>query len=53
MEVDFASRFSAVLFGGAGKAIKDWSEFGDADWHGEAGAGGRYWFAGAWVSAWE
>jgi hypothetical protein len=39
---DFTRRFSAVAFGGAGKAIDQWSDFKDAQWHASGGAGGRY-----------
>jgi Omp85 superfamily domain len=39
---DVTPRWSGVVFGGAGKAIQEWSEFPDASWHGAAGLGGRY-----------
>jgi len=39
---DFTSRFSAVAFGGGGKAVMDWDGYGDSDFHLTGGAGGRY-----------
>jgi hypothetical protein len=39
---DFNTRFSAVGFCGAGKAINDWSEFTDVGWHVSGGGGFRY-----------
>ena len=39
---DFASRFSAVVFGGAGNAVMDLDEFSDSEWHPTGGVGGRY-----------
>jgi len=37
--LDLKRRWSAVSFGGAGKAFDEWDEFGDADirWAGGAG----------------
>jgi RNA polymerase sigma factor (sigma-70 family) len=39
---DFTRRWSAMLFGGAGKAFDTWSEFGDTDWVASYGTGFRY-----------
>jgi Omp85 superfamily domain len=39
---DFTYRWSAVGFGGTGKAFNEWSEFGSADWIFTYGAGFRY-----------
>ncbi len=39
---DFASRWSMVAFGGAGKAIGEWSDFSDSDFRASGGLGGRY-----------
>lgn len=39
---DFVKRWSAVLFGGTGKAFDDWSYFSDAKWVTSGGAGFRY-----------
>lgn len=39
---DFTRRWSAVSFGGAGRAFDEWDEFGDADTRFMGGAGFRY-----------
>lgn len=39
---DFVPRFSAVVFGGAAKAIQDKESFQDASWRMSGGLGGRY-----------
>jgi hypothetical protein len=39
---DFVPRWSAVLYGGAGKAFDDWSKFGEAEWVYNYGTGFRY-----------
>ncbi len=39
---DFTRRWSAVAFGGVGKAFDDYSKFGDAPWVYNYGVGGRY-----------
>jgi hypothetical protein len=39
---DFVSRWSLMLFGGAGKAFDEWNEFDDSDWVGAGGTGFRY-----------
>jgi hypothetical protein len=39
---DFASRFSAVAFGGGGKAMNVWEDFSDSKFHFTGGAGARY-----------
>jgi hypothetical protein len=39
---DFTLRWSAVLFGGSGKAFNDWSDFGISPWIFSYGAGFRY-----------
>lgn len=39
---DFKVRWSVLAFGGAGKAMGEWSEFSDADWRASGGAGFRY-----------
>ncbi|MGC3943342.1 MAG: BamA/TamA family outer membrane protein [Chryseolinea sp.] len=39
---DFVPRWSAVGFGGAGKAYDSWGEFKNASWVGSGGAGFRY-----------
>ncbi|WP_107685530.1 BamA/TamA family outer membrane protein [Niastella koreensis] len=39
---DFTRRWSAMLFGGAGKAFDEWSEFGNTNWITSYGTGFRY-----------
>ena len=39
---DFVRRWSAVFFGGTGKAFDEWSDFGSSDWITSYGAGFRY-----------
>lgn len=39
---DFITRWSAIAFGGTGKAHDEWSEFKESDWISSAGAGMRY-----------
>jgi hypothetical protein len=39
---DFTRRWSVMLFGGAGKAFDDWSEFGNTNWVTSYGTGFRY-----------
>ncbi|MBO9201721.1 MULTISPECIES: BamA/TamA family outer membrane protein [Niastella] len=39
---DFTRRWSAMLFGGAGKAFDEWSEFGNTNWVTSYGTGFRY-----------
>ena len=39
---DFTRRWSAMLFGGAGKAFDSWSDFGNTGWTASYGTGFRY-----------
>lgn len=39
---DFVQRWSLTLFGGAGKAFNEWSDFGSAEWAYSYGTGFRY-----------
>jgi hypothetical protein len=39
---DFTRRWSAMLFGGAGKAFDSWSDFGNTNWAASYGTGFRY-----------
>lgn len=42
LRYDIVNRWSIVLFGGAGKAFNDWSDFGNTKWVTSGGAGFRY-----------
>ena len=42
LRYDFVKRWSAVAFGGAGKAFDDWKQFGPSDWRLTYGGGFRY-----------
>jgi hypothetical protein len=42
LRYDFVKRWSALAFGGAGKAFDEWKEFGNADWVLTYGTGFRY-----------
>ena len=39
---DFYRRWSITLFGGAGKAVDDWKDFGSSEWIASYGSGFRY-----------
>ncbi len=39
---DFVRRWSALVFGGTGKGMDNWGEFGQAEWAWGYGVGGRY-----------
>jgi hypothetical protein len=42
LRYDFVTRWSAVFFGGAGKAYDTWGDFKESAWHASGGAGFRY-----------